>query len=139
MIDHSLFNEYLLCARQGATKMSKAQDLQSCIRAWQTAKYNTLQKGQWWKCAQVLLMHKENLEQAVTTTGRRGEIYLKMDMGGLQKKMWREENQFLKGLIIKKQTKSNHFLKMKVHHRKCYLWNLPRSVFKHKLIWLRRL
>lgn len=31
-------------------------------------------------------MHKENLEQAVTTTGRRGEIYLKMDMGGGCKK-----------------------------------------------------
>jgi len=61
--------------------MSKAQDPQSCIRAWQTANYNTLQKGQWWKCAQVLLMHKENLEQTVTTSRRRGEIYLKMDMG----------------------------------------------------------
>lgn len=65
---------------------------------------------------------------------KKGESYLKTDLGDLQK-MWREENQFFKVFIIKKKIskqKSNHFMKVKICHRKLYLWNLLRSVFKHK-------
>lgn len=54
-------------------------------------------------------MHKENLEQAVTTTGRRGEIYLKMDMGGAAKKNVKGRKPVFERLNYKKTNKIQPF------------------------------
>lgn len=57
-------------------KLSEAQDPQCCSRAEQVATHSPKWKGQWWKGAQILLMHKLILEQIVTS-GRRDRFALR--------------------------------------------------------------